>query len=365
MLRWLTSEINPRPVSLARIIIGAAATIRAVVAIPTLTKLTEPETLLAPFFAWFPVPTTALVTGVIAVWLAAAILFTIGWRVSLTGPALLATIVFALTLDIQAYSNHLYLMAWLVLLLILSDAGAALSVKRVQRPVVQWPVLLLMIQVSIVYGFAAITKLNAEFLSGRVLAGVLNGGVLAFPDALLTREFLSALAIAAVFVEVFLALFLWSPGLRPAAFVLGLGFHGMITLFMAHTGELLVFSLEMLALYPLFLGRSKLLVVWDDQCACCRDWIVRFRRIDLLDALAPIGKSEPGHNLEPAEIERSIHLVHGETTRGFAAITRILEHIVPTLWIAPILRLPGVRSLGERWYRWQARRRSCAVGLGR
>ena len=100
MLTWLTSEIGPRPLGLARILIGAAAVIRAVVAVPILTKLTEPETLRVPFFVWFPSPTSALVTGVVAVWFVAAILFMIGWRVSLTGPALLAAIVFALSLDL-------------------------------------------------------------------------------------------------------------------------------------------------------------------------------------------------------------------------------------------------------------------------
>ena len=242
-------------------------------------------------------------------------------------------------------------MAWLVLLLTLADAGAGLSVKRAQRPVIRWPVFLLMMQVSVVYGFAAITKLNTEFLSGRVLAGVLHEGILSFPDVLRTREFLGAVALAAVFVELFLAIFLWSPRFRPTAFILGLGLHATMTLFMAPTGELFVFSLEMLALYPLFLTHGQLLVIWDDQCASCQDWIFRFRRIDLLDALVLVGKSQPGHDIEPDDIERSIHLIHGETTRGFAAITRILEHLVPTLWIAPILRLPGVRSLGEKWYR--------------
>ena len=124
MLTWLTSETNPRPVGLARIIVGAAAIIRVVIAVPILGKLTEPETLRAPLSVWFPDPTPALVASVMVVWFVAAILFMIGWRVSLTGPALLAAIVVVLSLDLQTYSNHLYLMAWLVLLLTLADAGA-------------------------------------------------------------------------------------------------------------------------------------------------------------------------------------------------------------------------------------------------
>ena len=363
MLTWLTSETNPRPVGLARIIVGAAAIIRVVIAVPILGKLTEPETLRAPLSVWFPDPTPALVASVMVVWFVAAILFMIGWRVSLTGPALLAAIVVVLSLDLQTYSNHLYLMAWLVLLLTLADAGAGLSIKRVQRPVVRWTVFLLMMQVSVVYGFAAITKLSSEFLSGRVLAGALHGGLLSFPDPLRTREFLGAVAIAAVFVELFLAVFLWSPRFRPTAFILGLGFHAMIMLFMGPTSELFVFALEMLALYPLFLTQDQLLVIWDDQCASCQDWIVRFRRMDLLDVLVPIGKTQPEHDIEFDEVERSIHLVHaGETSRGFRAITRIFEHLVPTLWVAPVFRFPVLSRLGERWYRWQAARRSCLVG---
>ena len=174
-----------------------------------------------------------------------------------------------------------------------------------------------------------------------------------------------ALSIGAVIVEMGLAVFLWMPGLRPAAFVAGLGLHASITLLMSGTSELVVFSLELLSLYPLFLMTDGLRVVWDNQCASCSDWIARFRRFDLLDTLTPIGMSEPGQKIDPRDVQRSIHLIHGgETTRGFAAITRIFEHLVPTLWVAPLLRLPGIRSLGERWYRWQARRRSCAVSLG-
>ena len=60
-----------------------------------------------------------------------------------------------------------------------------------------------------------------------------------------------------------------------------------------------------------------------------------------------------------------MHLIHvGETTKGFRAITGTLEHLVPTLWVASVLRLPGLGQLGERWYHWQARNRVCAVGRG-
>lgn len=362
VLRALTTEIDSRPVGLARIIIGVAALIRASVAWRVLYRLTDPEVLRVPYTDWFPDPSLPLVTAVIAIWAIAAILFTLGWRVSITGPVLLGAIVVTLSLDQQAYSNHLYLMAWLVLLLTLASAGSGLSIHRSASPVVRWPVLLLMIQLSIVYGFSALTKLNESFLTGQVLAGTVGYGLLPFPDSGRTPFLLSVAAAAVVFVELFIAIFIWRRRFRPAAFALGLGLHVSITLLMSGTLELLVFSLEMLALYPLFLSRDPLVVIWDDDCGWCRSWIARFQRFDLLDVLRPLGKTDPSNPVPAAEVERAMHLVHlGETSSGFRAVTLTLEHLVPTLWIAPILRLPGVRAIGEAWYVWQARRRSCRL----
>ena len=366
MLNWFTAQVSARPLGLARIIIGVAAVIRAFITWPILNKLAQPETLRAPYVEWTPDPSIGLAVLICGVWVLAAIAFAAGVRVRLTGALLWASMVTTLSLDIQTYANHLYLLTWLVLLLTIADSGAGLTLGGSERQVTRWPVILLMLQASIVYGFTAITKMNADFLTGRVLAGVLSDGLISFPDSLRTQSFLTLLSIVTVVVELFLAIFLWSPRLRPAAFILGLGLHGAITALMTPVGDLIVFSLEMLALYPLFLIHEPMLVIWDDDCGSCHDWIQRFMRFDLLRTLHPIGKSGAEHLVAPEEVERSLHLIHaGETTKGFAAITRILEHLVPTLWFAPILRLPGVRSLGERWYRWQAGRRSCAVGTRR
>jgi hypothetical protein len=184
-----------------------------------------------------------------------------------------------------------------------------------------------------------------------------------FPEALRTPRFLSVVAAVAVFAELFIAVFIWRMRFRPAAFIFGLGLHLAITLLMAETLELLVFSLQMLALYPLFLSREPLLLVWDDGCGSCRDWVRRFDRFDVLRTLQPIPASSPVNPISITDTRRSMHLVHGdETALGFRTVTLTFEHLVPMLWVAPILRLPGVRSLGQGWYQWQARRRSCPAG---
>ena len=365
MLSRLFDQIGPRPLGLTRVIIGAAALIRCFIALPVLLALTHPATLRVPYAEWVPDPTTPLVLSLISLWAVSALLFTLGWRVPLTGTILLVSIVSALALDQQTYGNHLYLMAWLVLLLTLASAGSGLDVHRRDQPVMRWPVLLLMAQLSIVYGFSAATKLNDTFLSGRVLGENLGTGLLGFPDALRTSSFLSIVAALALFVELFIAVFMWRRRFRPAAFILGLGLHISITLLMAPTMDLVIFSLEMFALYPLFLTQEKLVLVWDDRCDSCRDWVRRLERLDLLQTVESVGATDPTNTIPAADVTRSMHLIHaGETSNGFRAITGTLEHLVPTLWIAPLLRLPGVSQLGERWYRWQARKRSCAVGVG-
>ena len=363
VLTQLTAEVSARPLGLMRIMVGTAAGIRVVIGLPALLKLSEATTLKVPVFEWMPEPSTGIAVSVGAVWLVSAVLFALGWRVTLSGLLLLGSIVFVLLLDDQLYGNHLYLISWLVLLLVVADCGAALTLKGVERGVVRWPLLLLMMQASIVYGFAGISKMNADFLSGTILAAVLKDGLIQFPEALRTPQVLRVLAATAVFVELFIAVFLWFPRFRPAAFVLGLGLHTGILVFMSATGQLIVFGIVMLSLYPLFLSTERLMVIWDDTCSSCESWVKRFERIDLFQVLSAIGASDLANDLPVADVRRSLHLKHGRVTSGFGAITRILEHLVPTLWVAPILRLPGVSSLGERWYVWQAGRRSCPVGF--
>ena len=365
MLTGLFDLIGSRGLGLARLIIGSAVLIRSIVAWQVLSRLTIPEVLHAPYFEWMPRPTTTAAVGIVVVWVVSSILFTLGWRIAAVGPVLLLAIVTTLLMDQQTYSNHLYLMAWLVLLLIIADSGAGLNIRREDRPVTRWPVVLLMAQLSIVYGFSAITKLNASFLSGEVLANTLGTGLLSFPDSLRTPRVLGFVAAAAVFVELYISVFIWRSRFRGAAFILGLGLHISITLFMSQTLQLLVFSLEMLALYPLFLSSDPLKVVWDDECARCRSWVTRYLRLDVLRTLRPIDKSDQDNPFPLEDLERSIHVVHhGRTTTGFAAATRIIEHLVPTLWVAPALRLPGIRHLGERWYRSRAAHQSSPAPTG-
>jgi hypothetical protein len=331
---------------LARIVVGGGALLRAIVSGQALIALTRPEVVRAPYLEWLPDPTLPLAIVILTVWVVTGVLFVLGWRVPVTGSLLLISIVTTLALDQQTYSNHLYLLSWLLLLLTFADAGAGLNIRRIDRPVVLWPVLLIQSQLSIVYGFSALTKFNDSFLSGEVLAGALGRGLLPFPEALRTSRFLVPLSALAVFVELFVALFIWRRRFRPAAFVLGFGLHLAITLLMSGTIQLLVFSLEMLALYPLFLSRDRLRL-WAGDQIFSRRLVRRLRKLDLLRTVDFDVKEPAADGGSPV-----FQLMHGnEITHGFRAITLTLEHLVPTLWVMPIMRLPGLRQLGELWLR--------------
>lgn len=328
MLNWMISEISSRPLGLTRIVVGGTSVIRGILAWPILNGLVDRNVVRFPYAEWLPEPTMPLVTAIALVWIAAGVLFMLGWRVSATGPLLLLAIVASLAVDQQMYDNHVYLMAWLVFLLTLADAGAGVSISHSDRPVIRWPVLLLMVQTSVVYGFSGLTKLNEYFLSGATLAAVLRDGIVPFPGALRSPGFLSVLAPTVVFVELFIAVMIWRRRFRPFAFIFGLGLHVAITLLMASTLQLLVFSLEMLALYPLFVGGEVLAVEAPEKS----DWKPRIARYDLLQVVNFAGE---------AEQLRLVH--HGVTSRGAEAYARILEHLVPWLWIAPLLRVPLIK----------------------
>ena len=252
MLSLLVEQLPSQRLGVTRIGIGVATVVKAVTFLPVLLRLTQPEILRVPAFSWMPIPTDLLVWVLVGLWVISGVMVTLGVRLGVSAPVLLACLIFTMSLDQQLYSNHLYLMTWLVLLLIVADAGAGLALHGESRPVVRWAVLLIPLQISIVYGFTAVTKINPEFLSGEVLAGVLRDGLLTFPPSLVEPRILSVVAAGAVLAEAFLAFALWSPRLRRVAYVVGFGLHGGITLFMEATAPLLVFSLLMFSTYPLF-----------------------------------------------------------------------------------------------------------------
>ena len=375
MNRLLDARMNARQVAVTRIGVALAVLLGWASSAETLPRLAEPGVLHVPYVGWFPDPDAPLVALLLGVWGIAALLFMVGWRTRVAGAVLAATLASVLFIDQQMYNNYLYLMVLSVGLLTIADSGAALSLdargrhRGGQETVAAWPILLLCVQVSIVYGFAALAKLNPDFLSGSVVASYLRrDGPLAVPDAWRALEPMLVLSVLAICSEAFLAVALWSRRWRPAGLVVGLALHIGITGWLVSTNSLFVFSVLMFALFIPFLeapmGRRA--IVWDDGCGFCASWVRWFRRLDWLGALRFVPRSAlaaSGLPVSEAAAAEALQLVSpsGRVRSGFAAVVGVAELLpISFLW-APLLRLPPLAAVGERVYRRVAARRTCPL----
>jgi len=256
----VTGRVPAERVAVVRVLIGLAALLRLPDAVRLLERLFLLPTMRTPYVAWAPDLPVGGTRALLVLWAAAALCFTVGWWTRTAGAALSAVLAAVIVLDQQSYSNHLYLLALAVGLLVLADAGAALSVDARVRGrrgeaawVPGWPVTLLKLQVSIVYAFAALAKINAEYLSGTTLALSAGAGSLRFVPEPGSRAAVGG-ALVSIALEAFLAVALWVPRWRGAAFAAGAALHAaMIALLPdAVRWQLVVFAIEMGALYLLF-----------------------------------------------------------------------------------------------------------------
>ncbi len=184
------------------------------------------------------------------------------------------------------FRNEPYFFLLLLLLLLCSSCDEALSLKRVlrKRRGVSIPddgylgpirpltaQRLIQVQVSLVYFYAALHKMNGWFLSGKGLVDFLSVDLLQgfsgdLLRAVLTEPTLDSLvgvtsdpgvmrwiAYLTVSAELFLACGLWFRRTRPFAIAIGIGLHASIALFLKSA----TFSLAMIASYLLFLEPTR------------------------------------------------------------------------------------------------------------
>ncbi len=255
-LPW-DERIDASDLAWARIGVGLAALGEGVYAMLLFDRAITPGVLRVPVVDWLPAPNAMLVLIVSGLWLAAAGGFAVGFRTRTSGTVLAATMAFTMLLDLQFYSNQLYLLALLVVLLTAANAGGYRSLDSgagrapVASPV--WGVFLLRAQMSIVYVFAALSTVKLAYASEAVLATSLRRtGALTIPEGWLTPDMVGALAAASIFVELWLAIALWSPRRLRAATLIGAAYHAALVVLVADGLALAIFGLAMLSAYAAF-----------------------------------------------------------------------------------------------------------------
>lgn len=379
-MRWFRERLersaSPRALGVLRIAVGITAVLKALELAPVVGRFDDPATLRIPYLDGLPVIVDIGAGLVLVAWIAAAALFAMGAWADGAGVALTIILGGLLLADQQLYSNHLYLLLLLVGLLTVARAGSAISfdarLGRGRPTVPGWPIDLLRLQTSIVYGFAALAKLNAVYLSGTVIAVYLRrDGPLAIPGEWRTFELMAVLSLLAIMAEAFVAIALWLPRWRQAAFLVGFGLHLAIAIWFDPPVQLLIFGLIILPTYVLFLDakpRSHALV-WDDSCSFCGRTIRWLQRLDWLHVIRLVPSSDAAArdalNISQADSDEAIQLVagtDGSRVSGFAAVQRVLEVLPLSFLWASLLRLPPVMALGSHVYRRVAAGRRCNIG---
>ena len=110
--------------------------------------------------------------------------------------------------------------------------------------------------------------------------------------------------------------------------------------------------------------RGAYTLLYDGSCPLCRKAVFRLEawdregRVELLPAQDPAAAERFPWLSEEALMD-SIHLVgpENQTWEGAGAVEELAGLLPRWRWAAWLFRLPLVRSLGRRVYRWVARRR--------
>jgi hypothetical protein len=303
------------------------------------------------------------VEGILTLWIAFAIALAIGLFARPAAAGLAAVAAATIALDLQAFSNHVTLLIALSALLALGNPSAAWSVDarlgRARASIPYWPVFLVKFQISTVYAFASLTKINSSFLGAEVLASRWEP-VVGEPGGAV-HAILVAIAISTVCVEGFLAVALWSARWRRVALPLGLGLHVTIA---ATLGAVLVpFGTLMLGAYVLFPawrpGSGR--VAWDGRLEGVERLVALLRWLDWFGVYRYSATRSAPPRAPDARAALQVRDSAG-TREGFDAVRAILERSPVTFLVAPLLGLRPLTSLGARLY---SRRVAADIGASR
>lgn len=247
---------DPRRAAAVRIGLGLAGLVTGLETGALLVQLGSAggETLRLPVAPSLPDVTDALALRLAVAWLVLAVLLLLGTAARVAAAGLSGLAVAALLLDQSLYSNHLVLYAVLTALLAATGPAQRWRIGRARpRTVPWWPLWLMRTQLSSLYAFTALGKLNERFLGGHVLAAATHEPV---ASTLAARPgFATAVAGATVAVELGLAIAMWLPSTHRIAVPVGVALHLAIVVTVVPTLPLVAFALTTLAAYPAAFGR--------------------------------------------------------------------------------------------------------------
>ncbi len=241
--------------------LGIAVVLKACDLFDYLMALNGESVLLVPYEFSPPLPGAELSTALCIIMAISGGLLVVNFLSRVALSVVCCCIAFLLACDQQLYSNHFYLMGLLVLLLLWARLGESEESDSASNPTSAIPAFLIRLQISLVYFFGGITKLNTAFVSGLLIsANLRNEGLFSVPQYLRIYEVMSPLAVATIVIEILLAVGLWTR-LRFLIIPIGVGLHVSIPFLMSEfdytTMQLCIFSIMMLGSYWLFIAENR------------------------------------------------------------------------------------------------------------
>jgi vitamin K-dependent gamma-carboxylase len=185
-------------------------------------------------FAWVPALPAPWIHGVFGLLALLGLCVAAGFCYRVATVLLFFTFTYVQLVDVTNYLNHYYLVSLLAGLLCFVPAHGAFSVDAWRNPALRrdvlpaWCTYLLRFQVAVVYVFAGLAKLTADWLLHAQPLSIWLSARTSLPlvGPLLEQRWVAyAAAWAGFFFDSAIVLFLLNRRLRPWAYVVVLGFH--------------------------------------------------------------------------------------------------------------------------------------------
>ena len=258
---------------------------------------------------------------------AAALLLAIGFYYRAASALFFVLYTYTFLLDKAQYNNHYYLICLLAFLFVMTDANRAFAIDAVRRRlpsrVPAWQVYVFRLQICIVFFYAGVAKINADWLAGEPARAWLaaRSDYFLIGPLLLQEWFVYAYAYGGLLFDLFIGFaLLWAPT-RSAGFVLLVGFNVLNKWFY----DIGIFPYLTMATFVLFMNASTI-----------RRWLDRWPRtrtvgravlLDMLgsrlDARVSDGSSEVG------PIDRWLSRVRIRATAFLMAVFVLLQLVAP------------------------------------
>lgn len=236
---------------------------------------------------------------------------------------------------------------------------------------------LLGFQLSVLYLFAAIWKINLDYFSGMQMLEHLRG-FLIFPNKEQpSYVYLLILSASGVAVELLLASQIFFRG-KVLEFVQALGFifHVLLVVMLGedlrNSFQIFIFSCAALTIYPLcnrkYWTTNSPIIFWDSNCSFCGKSINLFKKFDLTQNFKYLSNSEVSNYLNlpfDHQIIEDTIVVWDQDSGKYWIKSKAVVFILTGnyfFWFAkPLIYLPIIYKYSDKIYDRVAQNRSCNI----